>query len=273
MRIIRYIWESNVQIMNSDKLTTVILIAIAILLIFGLRFKKRKEAENGSKLARMEKEGDFKGLKNMYGKYAVIWTTLGVAIVAISAFRVSQNRISAVTGFIVGGLFLYRAYALIRAWRAYGRAEKHLSYRLSEEEIDAFWMQENNEDIFYGLFDYISKKSYYEGKLELLNQDETMIYALAKLEQEVNNGGFSQFFFNTNDKFNSDLVRYAGKVGADDIAKIVGRALQIKGLSLSEDKIDEMLNSECDDAFYKSKDYLADLCAEYAKAHKSSFLS
>lgn len=206
----------------------------------------------------MEKEGDFKGIKQMFGKMAIIWSVFAFAVLAISVIRIFTDGFRALTGFIIGAVLAWRAYDLIRKWSAYKKLEQRISYRMSDQEVKEFWLQDN-ESIFEGLEDYLFKKSYMEGYMEMLNHQEKVFYVLAKLEIEVNNGGFSQFFFNTGEKYNNDIVRYAYEVGARDIAKICERALGILKRNLSEDETDTLLNDECDEAFYASEDYLIDL--------------
>lgn len=258
--------------MESDKLTIAILAVVGALLYFGLSFKKRKEAEMNERFLRMEKEGDFKGMKQMFGRLAIIWSVIAFLILAISAVRLFSDGISAVLGLIFGAVLVWRDYEIIRKWRAYKKLEERISYRLSDKEVEEFWLQDNDA-IYEGLYDYLFKKSYLGSCPELLNDKEMMIYVLTKLDFEVGNGGFSQFFLNTEGKFNKDIVRYATEVGAHDIAKICDKALGIINGNLSEDETEVLLNDECDEAFFASEDYLNNLCADYARNHKDSFLS
>ena len=135
---------------------------------------------------------------------------------------------------------------------------------------DKIW-QKNDVDLFDALYDGLLKKSDYGDKKEVLNDCEKVFLSMAKLEAEVNNGGFDQFFFNTNDEWNDILVSSAQAIKAFDIAEICEKALKIKAeFDGLEDGVIEQLG-ECDDAFYNSKDYIESLCAQYAREHRDQF--
>lgn len=94
---------------------------------------------------------------------------------------------------------------------------------------------------------------------------------MALLEAEVNNGGFDQFFFNTNDQWNDLLVSSARAISALDIAMICEKALKIKTeFEGPEEGLIEQLDV-CDQAFYKSKDNIESLCVQYAWEHRDQF--
>ena len=135
---------------------------------------------------------------------------------------------------------------------------------------DKIW-QKNDVDLFDALYDGLLKKSDYGDTKEVLNDCEKVFLSMALLESEVNNGGFDQFFFNTNDEWNDILVSSAQAIKAFDIAEICEKALKIKAeFDGLEDGVIEQLG-ECDDAFYNSKDYIESLCAQYAREHRDQF--
>lgn len=103
-----------------------------------------------------------------------------------------------------------------------------------------------------------------------LNHHEKVFFVMSKLDMEVNNGGFSQFFFNTNDEWNDILVLAAKEIGAFQIASICENALEIKNTIVDEELQEDKLN-ECDEVFYKSSDCISGLCVEYARKHKEEF--
>ena len=131
--------------------------------------------------------------------------------------------------------------------------------------------QKNDADLFEELYDGLLKKSDYGDKKEELSDGEKVFLSMALLETEVNNGGFDQFFFNTNDEWNDLLVSSAQAIKAFDIAKICEKALKIKAEfeGPEEDLVEQL--GECDDAFYNSKDYIDSLCVQYAREHKDQF--
>ena len=91
-----------------------------------------------------------------------------------------------------------------------------------------------------------------------------------KLDMEVNNGGFDQFFLNTDGRYNDILVSSAEAIKANDMAEICKKALAIYAEHAGEEDAIEELN-ECDDAFYASEDYITDLSVQYAKENKEQF--
>lgn len=105
---------------------------------------------------------------------------------------------------------------------------------------------------------------------DLYSTPEQVFLTLAILEVEVNNGGFDQFFFNTNDSNNDNLVDFAETVKAFDIAAICEQALAIHDLQLEEEEEMKRLN-DCDTAFYASKDNLTQLLVQYARENKEFF--
>jgi len=130
--------------------------------------------------------------------------------------------------------------------------------------------KKDNATVFEYVFDKLSAKSDYGFDLSSLNDHEKVFMSMALLAQEVNNGGFDQFFLNLGDRYNDILVSSAEAIKAFDIAKICEEALAIYAEHAEqEDPIEEL--NECDDAFYASTDAICDLCAQYAREHKDNF--
>ena len=124
--------------------------------------------------------------------------------------------------------------------------------------------------LFEYIFEKLNKKSDYGSDLSRLNDKEKVFMSMALLEQEVNNGGFDQYFLNLEGKYNDILVSSAEAIKAYDIAEICKKALAVYAEhSEQEDVIEEL--SEYNDAFYKSKDPISELCVKYAKENKKDF--
>ena len=135
---------------------------------------------------------------------------------------------------------------------------------------DKIWQKED-ADLFDTLYDDLLKKSDYGDKKEDLSDGEKVFLSMVLLEAEVNNGGFDQFFFNTNDEWNDLLVSSAQAIKAFDIAQICEKALKIKAeYDGPEDGVIEQLG-ECDDAFFQSEDSIDSLCVQYAREHRDQF--
>ena len=222
----------------------ILILAFVVLAIILIRNKKTKEAKMWQDHDNMIKEGDFKGLRIMFGKQFLL----------------------------AGALFLF-TFILGRGFFAYKKAEKHLSYRLSDEEIENFWKEEDDVELISRLYDYIQKKSYNFLKLENLNEVEKNIMILSDLDADVNNGGFDQYFFNSRGEYNNSLIKALTAVNAPETAKICAKALDIISRGLLKDQESDLLNKECDEPYYEKSENLFSLIAEYARKNKDSLLS
>ena len=131
------------------------------------------------------------------------------------------------------------------------------------------WEQED-EIIQYHISNALCEKSNYGEEFSKLNEYEKVLLVMDKLDMEVNNGGFDQFFHNTEGHYNDILVPSAEAIKAYNIAKICKKALAIYAKHAEEDSVIEELNP-CDDAFYASEDSITGLSVQYAKENKEQF--
>ena len=152
------------------------------------------------------------------------------------------------------------------------------------------WEQEDRI-IQYHIFNALCEKSNYGEDLSKLNDYEKVFLVMDELEMEVNNGGFDQFFDNTDGHYNDILVSSAEAIKAYDIAKICRKALAIYAKNVDAESVIEKrayhdsmeymqiykydpifpdLN-KCDDAFYASEDSITGLSVQYAKENKEQF--
>lgn len=252
----------------------IIILAIVAMLLLLLTNKKAQEAKMEKDYDNMMKEGNFTGLKKMFGKQFLIWGILFLIVLTVSVIRLIQKGdIKGWTELIVAGFFGYRTFILGRGYFAFRKAEKYLSYRLSDEEIENFWKEENDIELVYKLYDYIQKKSLNFQKLENLNEVEKNIMILNDLDGEVNNGGFEQFFFNSRGEYNNSLIKALNAVNASETAEICAKALDIISRGLLKDQESDLLDKECDTPFYDKSENLTSLIAEYARKNRDSLLS
>lgn len=115
----------------------------------------------------------------------------------------------------------------------------------------------------------ICEKCNYGDSIEKLNEYERVLFVTQTLEQEVNNGGFSQFFYNSSGNFSNELVDSFTKIDALKTAEICKKAVAIFGDNVPTDRWEreELLDSldcddileECDDVFYDYEDDLETL--------------
>ena len=163
----------------------VITVAVVVLMFFALKFKNRKEEENKGKFLQMQKEGDFKGMKQWYRKWAIVLSVLALIVLSLSIAIMFSNVASAIRGLILGCFLVWPACVCIRGWRSFKCLEERFSYRLSDQEVQEFWLQ-CDDDIFYGLYDYLFKKSYSEERMDLLNEEEKIERLVEKIKLTVN---------------------------------------------------------------------------------------
>ena len=140
------------------------------------------------------------------------------------------------------------------------------------------------DDVVFPAYDAILEKSHYGDRAEKLNPHERVILVVRLVEDEVNNGGFSQFIYNSSGSFAGDAVASMTAIGAVKTAEICQRALSAFGTEIPVDRkarqalleqkeeegIDEILD-ECDDSFYAYEEDLIRLCCAYILAHKDAF--
>jgi hypothetical protein len=122
------------------------------------------------------------------------------------------------------------------------------------------------------------------GRIEFANQSESQktFSAIWELESEINNGGFEQYFRNSD----SDIIAHAPKalreIGANACAAIVESAIQVIAPVPSDsdgrcDALDaagkdgEELLSELDSKFYSYPDDLTDLLFAFVAKHPDEF--
>jgi hypothetical protein len=122
----------------------------------------------------------------------------------------------------------------------------------------------------------------YERKgVQGLTEPQLNYLALSWLDAEVNNGGFSQYYFNSS----GDLARHAAKaataVGAPKLAKIVEDANALFGRNGPDPDRDKRMDQvskinldalgELDKRYYKCPERLSEILPKYAAAHAEAF--
>ena len=139
---------------------------------------------------------------------------------------------------------------------------------------------ESVNDIYLGLCDVCD----YGQNVDSLNEYERTIFVTQELENEVNNGGFFQFFDNSSGQFASEIVQAFIKIGAEKTAEICRKAVEAFGQELPVDweerrsLLDQIANAAvadvldaCDTAFYSYEENLEALNAAYIRKHIEHF--
>lgn len=152
------------------------------------------------------------------------------------------------------------------------------------EAMEIIWQIEDPDDFIIALNEYIGIKCQYGDDMAALSDPERIFYITQTLEMEVNNGGFSQFFYNSSGDFSNELVNAFHEIGAVKTAEICKRAISAFGTDIPTDRtarqdmleacetdeVDEILN-DCDMAFYEYEEDLTGLNYTYVLSHRESF--
>lgn len=112
-----------------------------------------------------------------------------------------------------------------------------------------------------------------------LSDSERVVLAIEGLEREVNNGGFSQFFYNSSVEFAPIIVDCLNKIACPKTANIAQRAIDILELDeLDPDSIDKRMDPDdeeleeklgkLDDEFYEYVEDISKALFNYIKSHK-----
>ncbi len=153
----------------------------------------------------------------------------------------------------------------------------------TDEEIDDEEFEEESEsdDLVERTFESIVAKCDDGDRMDTLNSHERILYITQTLEQEINNGGFSQFFYNSPGDFANEVVEAFTAIGANKTAAICQKALSRFRGSVPTDRIErqkqldrmhcEKLWEKCDDQFYEYEDDLESLNRTYILNHPDSF--
>ncbi len=164
---------------------------------------------------------------------------------------------------------------------------KTLQNEDSDMKINEIWNIEEKEEFVMEMAQYIAEKCEYGDNMGNLNEEQRVLYITQALEMEVNNGGFSQFFFNSDGCFGNELVASFEKICAMKTAEICKKAISIYGDKVptdreerediitpddekEEERIEEILN-ECDDAFFEYEDDLLELSYQFIINNKEAF--
>ncbi len=150
--------------------------------------------------------------------------------------------------------------------------------------MEHIWSLTDTTDFVVAMAEHLENKTQYGEDMSVLSDAERIFYITQSLEMEVNNGGFSQFFYNTSGNFSNELVNAFTAIGANATAAICKKAIAAFGRDIPVDKderedmldeleseeIDEILE-ECDDAFFEYEDDLTELNYNFVMKNKEFF--
>ena len=150
--------------------------------------------------------------------------------------------------------------------------------------MEHIWNLTDTNDFVIAMKEHLDEKTQYGENMSVLSDAERIFYITQTLETEVNNGGFSQFFYNSSGDFSNELVGAFTAIGANTTASICQKAIDAFGRDipvdrderqemldeLESDELDEILE-ECDDAFFAYEDDLNELNYNFVAKNKEQF--
>lgn len=150
--------------------------------------------------------------------------------------------------------------------------------------MEHIWKLTDTNDFVIALTEHMGAKTHYGEDLSMLREAERVFYITQTLEMEVNNGGFSQFFYNAGGDLSGELVSAFRAIGADRTAAICQQAIDAFGCAIPVDReerialldtledagLDDRLE-ECDNAFFAYEDDLNELNYRYVLANREQF--
>ncbi len=120
-----------------------------------------------------------------------------------------------------------------------------------------------------------------KGRGEILSEVELTILAIEAFEREINNGGFSQFFYNSSVEYAPIIVNCLSNIGCNELAALAQQSINILNIeSLDPDLIEQRMDpddeeleealGELDNIFYASEETPAYALFEYIKNNRLS---
>ena len=151
-------------------------------------------------------------------------------------------------------------------------------------DISAIRELTDSNDIVIAMSSWLGRKSNYGENMAVLSPEEQIFIICNHLEGEVNNGGFSQYLYNSSGNNANRVAQCMEAIGAVKTAEICRTAMAAFPRPLPEDWeerqefLDEFLTEdveeileECDSAFYAYEDNLEQLTCAYILSHNDCF--
>jgi len=159
-------------------------------------------------------------------------------------------------------------------------AKWHISGMANLDELIATEGQREPYQIIMDIEQALNRKSARVGE-QNLSEEERTVLAIEALEQEVNNGGYGQFFTNSSNEYAPMIVGAVSRIGCPKTAEITRRAVSALDLDeMTPEALDDKLSSgndeldraldECDQSYYKSGEDIAGRLFEFVKANRES---
>lgn len=169
--------------------------------------------------------------------------------------------------------------------------EKELSKTVDEfnqiwnMDIKQIWNIDNMNSFVIAMNGWLSRKCNYGENISVLTPEEKTVYIVDSFQSEVNNGGFSQYLFNSSGTFVGELAASLSAIGANRTIEIYKKALEKLPLELPADDgqrntlLEELITEDisevfasCDQQFYEYPDNLDELIYQFIMNNKSCFI-
>ena len=150
--------------------------------------------------------------------------------------------------------------------------------------IDKALILENETKSIIAISEIVWKKTDYTDNFKNLTEAEKTFIYVEMIENEINNGGFDQYFFNSSGDYSLEALEALKKIGALKTIKIIEDAFKIfpvNPIPKNNEKrryilenIDEQTSikwNELEDRFYESEENIGGLLLEYVKKNKTEF--
>lgn len=158
------------------------------------------------------------------------------------------------------------------------------SEKIVRPDIEALLQTEDEPGAMLAIDSYIVSLCEYGESIERLSEPQKVFYFNQRLEGEINNGGFDQFFFNSSGNFAHETMASLNAIGAHKTAALLKEAIdqfpnavvpkdqEIRRNLLAEmEETCEEAFERLDQAFYKYEDNLNALNLEYMRQNIGLF--
>jgi Domain of unknown function (DUF4375) len=151
----------------------------------------------------------------------------------------------------------------------------------SAEQLIALAGKYRIDSILAAFEQALQQKASRDGEKSLSAAERTLL-AVEALEREVNNGGYSQFFFNSSVAYVPEIVASLRRIGCSRTSEITERAIAALGLPSmnalaiqnamaddNDEREDEL--GQCDDLYYNSDEDIEGRLFAFIKANHAAF--
>ncbi|MCD1260242.1 DUF4375 domain-containing protein [Paenibacillus athensensis] len=143
-------------------------------------------------------------------------------------------------------------------------------------------LEGKDDDLLLNVLQIIMDKCAYGQRMDALSSAERMIYLLGVFEGEMNNGGFSQYLFNSSGKYAYETVQALKIINAEHTASLLEKSIRIykngptndgrnepEEDELMEEQVDAL--NDLDRQFFAYNDHIHDLQFAYMINHRDEF--